>query len=172
MTALATIRTARLVLRPYCAADRDDFIALLTDPEVTRYTDGPLPLERAEQIIDGILGDGHERVVAAWAVIDPESGSNSGSFAGHATILRNPTPESPEIGFMLWPAWRGRGLATEIARAVLDYGHESLGLSRIIATTDLDNVASQRVCEKIGMQFRERGLDGDVAYLIYEHEHD
>ena len=47
----------------------------------------------------------------------------------------------------------GRGLATEGARAALDFGFGSLGLERIIARYHTDNVASGRVMQKIGMRY-------------------
>ena len=70
MTEPAEIATPRLLLRPYQTSDHTDFIALFTDPEVTRYTDGPLPLDRAESLFAGILRTDHPRVLVAWAVTE------------------------------------------------------------------------------------------------------
>jgi len=51
----------------------------------------------------------------------------------------------------------GEGLATEAAAACLKYGFENLDFREIIAMTDLENVASQKVLEKIG--FAQRGIE-------------
>jgi ribosomal-protein-alanine N-acetyltransferase len=42
-------------------------------------------------------------------------------------------------------------LATEAATAVLDFAQEKLGLDRVIAVIQPENVASRRVAERIGM---------------------
>jgi len=63
----------------------------------------------------------------------------------------------PEVG-LYWgldPAHRGRGYATEAARALIDYGFRRMGLQRIVATTEYENEASQAVMRRLGM-FVER----------------
>lgn len=57
-----------------------------------------------------------------------------------------------EIGWRLPVAARGRGYATEAARAVLAHGLDTLGLARIVADIRPENAASIRVAEKIGMR--------------------
>jgi ribosomal-protein-alanine N-acetyltransferase len=63
----------------------------------------------------------------------------------------------PEVGlyWALDPTHRGRGYATEAARALIDYGFERLRLQRIVATTEYQNEASQAVMRRLGM-FVER----------------
>lgn len=78
---------------------------------------------------------------------------------GHFSAF-NDHPESPataEVG-LFWavsPAYQGRGYATEAARALVDYLFEELKLGRIIATTKVDNLASQAVMRKLGMTVEE-----------------
>ena len=60
-----------------------------------------------------------------------------------------------EVGWTLAPAWRGRGYATEAASAWMGYGFETLGLDEIISVHDPDNVASERVMDRLGMVQRE-----------------
>jgi RimJ/RimL family protein N-acetyltransferase len=55
-----------------------------------------------------------------------------------------------EIGYRLAQPFWGQGLATEIVRATLAYGFESLGLRSIIAIVQPANVASVRVIQKVG----------------------
>jgi RimJ/RimL family protein N-acetyltransferase len=56
-----------------------------------------------------------------------------------------------EVGWRLAPNYWGRGLATEAARAVLNYGFETLRMGEIVSFTVPANVRSRRVMEKIGM---------------------
>lgn len=76
------------------------------------------------------------------------------------------------LGFLVKRDYRGRGYATEAARAVVDYGFEQLGLARILAGCDPENEASRRVLEKIGMRTvgLRRGFPGSLpgsAALVF-----
>ena len=66
-----------------------------------------------------------------------------------------------EMGWALGVEYRGQGYATEAARALMDYGFTSLGLHRIHADTNTDNLASRRIMERLGMR-REGLLRGAV----------
>ena len=68
----------------------------------------------------------------------------------------------------LAPAFWGRGLATEAARAVLAHGFGTVGLARVIAATDVPNTASTRVMERLGMRFTHRGTLNGLETVFYE----
>lgn len=66
----------------------------------------------------------------------------------------------PEFG-LFWaidPAYRRQGYATEAARALIDHGFNTLKLKRILATTDYENIASQKVMLKAGMRITRNPL--------------
>ncbi len=72
-----------------------------------------------------------------------------------------------ELGYLLArKSWR-KGFATEAASACLQLGFEKLGFREIIALTDLENTASQKVLEKTG--FVKRGVEiyNDEENLVY-----
>jgi ribosomal-protein-alanine N-acetyltransferase len=69
-----------------------------------------------------------------------------------------------ELGYALNPIYWGKGLVTEAALKVLDYGFNVLELKRIEAATFLDNFQSQRVCEKIGMIKEGIARNGYIRY--------
>ena len=90
----------------------------------------------------------------------------SGEFIGSAGIVPTVVPWgalrgnpadallSPEIG-LFWgilPAYRRRGFASEAASALLQYLFHDLKARQVVATTDFDNIASQRAMEKLGMR--------------------
>ncbi len=90
----------------------------------------------------------------------------SGEFIGSAGIVPTVLPwgalkgdaqdtlVSPEIG-LFWgisPEFRRRGFATEAAVALLDYLFHKLKARQVVATTERDNIASQRTMEKLGMR--------------------
>lgn len=72
----------------------------------------------------------------------------------------------PEMG-LFWavsPDHRGKGYASEAATALIDYAFENFNLKRIVANTDFDNLASQGVMRKIGMQLY-RNEDGKPEWF-------
>ena len=70
---------------------------------------------------------------------------------------------SAELGYVLHPAYHGRGLATEAAGEVLRFGFERLGLHRIEARYMEGNEASTHVMERLGM--RHEGLRRDALFV-------
>ena len=80
-----------------------------------------------------------------------------------------------EVGFSVVKGWRGRGLATEALKKVLEYLTGNEGIPGVTAWCAAENTGSQRVLEKAGMRFvntEKNGLAvGDRVYdkLIYEY---
>jgi [ribosomal protein S5]-alanine N-acetyltransferase len=72
-----------------------------------------------------------------------------------------------EVGYAFYPAFWGCGLATEVATACLAFGREELHLPSIVAVTQPNNVASQRVLLKAGLKFEREFLhEGAVSSLF------
>lgn len=69
--------------------------------------------------------------------------------------------------YLARPYW-GRGLATEAGEAFVRYGFETLGLSRIIAGMNTENLASIRVVEKLGFSRFRSGEGGGSRWFEYE----
>ena len=67
--------------------------------------------------------------------------------------IKRDTLDDIDLGFALLPAARGRGYTREAAAAVLEHGFSALALKRIVAITDIDNAASARVLEAVGLRF-------------------
>lgn len=65
-----------------------------------------------------------------------------------------------EVGFSVVKAWQGRGLATEALKKVLEYLTENEGISCVTAWCAAENVGSQRVLEKAGMEFMNAEKNG------------
>ena len=148
------LETERLLLREFDEGDVEPFYALGSDPAITRYTGDPgsglASVTHALEILRAHpLGDYHKYGFGRWACVHKVSGDVIG-FAGlkYLDDLRE-----VDIGYRLLPAYWGLGLATEASRAALDYGFTRLGLSRVIGLVDLDNRASVRVLEKLGLAF-------------------
>jgi RimJ/RimL family protein N-acetyltransferase len=147
------LRTARLVLRPFTAADFDDLYAIRSRPDVTRYLyDVP---ETPEQIRDVLnrkiaettLDDAGQAL--SLAVVRPRIERVIGEV--HLQWL-NREHRQGEIGFVINPDHHGNGFATEAADEALRLGFTGLGLHRIIGHLDGRNLGSARVLDKLGMR--------------------
>lgn len=156
------LTTARLRLRPYREADRDEFIELFSDPIVMTHVGGALGPEEARRMFAAILAGTHRRALAAWMVE-----RRSGGRVGHAALLRGEEGEV-ELGFVLRPDSWGLGFATEIARALVDAAQARHPGAPIIATVDIDHIASRRVLEKAGLVLAGTARDDDGDHFRYQ----
>jgi RimJ/RimL family protein N-acetyltransferase len=147
------VTTSRLVLRAWELTDLDRLIEIWAQREVWEF-----PLHRgftAEETarwLERQLARQQERVEPVLrAACDRSTGTLLG-FIGLSvpTFLPEILP-AVEVGWRLDPGWWGRGLATEGARAMVDYGFDQLGLTRIWSIYEPENAASGRVMEKLGM---------------------
>lgn len=160
------VTTERLHLRPFVRGDRARIVAFYGNTEVMAIRKlGVLDAIAAERQLDMILDHWRTHGFGIWAVIDRDSGR----FAGECGLRRSDDGADVELTYGLLPAFRGRGYATEAARAALAHGFETLSLSRIVAMARGDNAASHHVLEKCGMTrvwFRPNGLHGLVRYAL------
>lgn len=153
---LRSLRTRRLLLRPWKKRDRAPFAALNADPRVMEFFPRTLTRKESDGLIVRIEEHVRERGFGLWAV-EVRGGPAFIGFVG----LWTPSFEAHftpcvEIGWRLaFDAW-GKGYATEAARAALDFGFEELGLDEIVAFTVTGNLRSRRVMEKLGMRHDPR----------------
>ena len=88
---------------------------------------------------------------------------------GICGLMKRDYLDAADIGFAFLPAYWGKGYAYEAATAILNFAKADLGLKRILATTRPDNIASQKLLEKLGLRF-ERLMghpDGDRDVRVY-----
>jgi RimJ/RimL family protein N-acetyltransferase len=168
---MATIlETNRLILRHEIIEDLDDLWALYCNPNITKYIpDAPRSRSEAQEELEWHT-NGHPKYpeLGLWATIHKESGK----FIGRCGLLpwTIEGQREVEMAYTIAQEYWGQGLASEAASGILEYGFEQLHLSRLICLIDPENIASQRVAEKIGMTLERKvdGIDGDnLPTLIY-----
>ena len=150
-----TLRTARLLLRPFAESDAGAIYDLLSNARVLRYWDSPpwTDRSRAAEFLAACRKVEEEGSGARFAI---ETRDNN-EFVGWCSMFRwTPIYRSLGIGYCFdEPAW-GKGYATEAVRAMLQWGYGALDLNRVDAELDTRNAASARVLEKLG--FEREGL--------------
>lgn len=159
------LETKRLALRKWTNADCDALYEILRDAPVARFIADGKPFTREEVKEFLAWAERYERAngFCRWKVIEKSSGATIGSCG----FARPFDSDEIELGFLFAQNRWGRGFASEIAAAAVDYGFKKLGFHEIIAMTDLENTASQKVLEKIG--FVSRGIEaiGGEKSLVY-----
>jgi RimJ/RimL family protein N-acetyltransferase len=167
------LETPRLILRHLVMDDLDELLALYSDPEIRRYfPEGVLSLEETREELEWFL-NGHPEhpELGLWGTVHKDTGK----FIGRCGLLpwKIDGILEVEIAYLINKDFWHQGLATEAANGIMKYGFEKLNLPRLICLIDPENVASQRVAQKIGMALEKEvdGIDGDDfptrIYSIY-----
>lgn len=160
-THIPAINTERLILRRILPEDAPQMYAYSCNDTVTKYLlwETHPALEYTQNYIGFLqerydLGDFYD-----WALIHRATDTMIGSCGFTSIDLPN---NSAEIGYVLHPDYWGQGYMTEAVKAVLDFGFQTLCLSRVSAVCMKENKASLRVMEKCGM--RCEGLLRSAVY--------
>jgi [ribosomal protein S5]-alanine N-acetyltransferase len=145
------LTTPRLYLRQFTLADAPLLLALNSDVEVLKYVH-ELPLQNLEEAAKAI----QERILpqypnnlGRWAV----HLNDTNEFIGWCGLKYRPEIDEIDLGYRFMKKYWGNGYAYESAKHVLDYGLNELQLTNIIGRAHIENIASLKVLQKIGMQY-------------------
>jgi RimJ/RimL family protein N-acetyltransferase len=145
------VQTARLSLREFVLADFDAVHAYSSDPRVTRYLFfGPRNAESTAEYLEELLASQVERPRTRFELAVEEIASGQLIGACDLSLIEG---NVVDLGYMLGSDQWGKGYATEIALALVDAAFFDLRADRVISTVDVNNRASIRVLEKIGMRW-------------------
>ena len=168
---MAVLETSRLILRPFCEDDVERMAELFANPDFMRFSLGVFTKrEQTVAFIEKVMGWDRAGIPSQFAVV--RRGENK--LIGYCGFFHHPEHgiHDIEIGYRLDPVYWNRGLATEAARAVRDYGFRDLKLLRVISLIHPENIPSRRVAEKNGMTVEKeiifRGFRTNVFALTRE----
>lgn len=133
----------------------DDFDELGRDPEVARFTYAPVPFTRDDAVawIARYERGWAAGSMAGFAVEDVDTGA----FVGFACVVRFSGPgREAELGYMVGPAWRGRGIAVRTLRLLSEWAVREVGAIRLELRIAVDNAGSLAVAERAG--YRREGV--------------
>jgi RimJ/RimL family protein N-acetyltransferase len=150
-------------LEPLTQADVPDMLALTVDADIIRFT--RVPTDADEPFVRDWIG----RYEAGW-----EDGSRAGftvragdgEFLGFAALVDlDLEHHEAELGYMVAPAARGRGVASRAVALVTQWAFDELGLLRVELRIDVGNAPSERVAERAGYR-----LDGVLRNVYFKED--
>ena len=148
------LETKRLILKTTELSDLDKLIALRSDPDVMRYIgDGTVHTEeQVKKFLSMAIPYQEKHGIGFCMVYEKESGS----FIGQAGLFHigyyDAQPEI-EIAYRLHKKFWGNGYATELAKALIQWGFQHLPVDKLIAAAEPENIASQKVLKKAGLDY-------------------
>lgn len=145
------IETGRLKLRLPEMDDAARLCELAGDYDVARMTGSiphPYPQLAAEMWVLINRARWTPQGNQSLVVTDSE-----GALVGSGGVFRRRPEADWELGYWIGRPWWGRGYATEIGRALIDFSCATLGATRLVAGHYHDNPASGRVLEKLGFRY-------------------
>jgi [ribosomal protein S5]-alanine N-acetyltransferase len=166
------IETDRLLIRKFKYEDWQDVYAYTSDANVMKYIpEGMFSKDDAKKFVNENIKENAKNF--------PVVLKNEKILIGHIVFLNYFGDHTYEIGWVFNSLYHQKGYASEAAKAIVDYGFNTMKLHRIIATCQPENTSSYRVMEKIGMRregyFKkciptEKGWWDEYYYAILKEE--
>lgn len=147
------LETERLILRKFETSDADAVFRLRSDADVMRFIREPQNRDETKKWIELVSKYWASDRIGFCAVVDKQTEK----LCGWCGLWRLKETGETEVGYAVDKEFWGRGLATEAARKLLEYGFEVLNLGEIVAVARPDNRGSRRVMEKLGMSYDYTG---------------
>ena len=159
--------TERLILKPASLEDADFFLELYNMPKFIRFIgDRNLRTKAAAEryIKDRFLPQIEKLGYGNYVAILKEDNQKIGAVG----IFERAGLDVLDIGFSFFEAFEGKGYAFEAASQLWNSIHSEFGVAKISAITSKDNFSSQKLIDKLGLQFRRYiTLPGDDDELMY-----
>lgn len=163
--------TKRLILREIVPEDAEAMFEMDSDPEVHRYL-GNHPVKSIDEIKDVIQFIRQQYVdngIGRWAIEE----KSTGEFCGWTglklvTIPTNNHVNYLDFGYRLLKRYWGKGIAFETAAPSLKYGFETFHVSKIYGMADVDNIASNTILKKAGLNYIETFIYDGAEHHWYK----
>ncbi|MDF0556226.1 GNAT family protein [Kamptonema sp. UHCC 0994] len=149
---LTTLETERLILRKMTLEDAEDMFEYASDPEVAKYTiwNAHQSVKDTKFFLNTVVERYKNRQITDWGIIHKEDGKFIGTCGFAEYYLAH---NRAEIGYVLSRKYWKQGYMSEAVGAIIKFGFQTMKLNRIEARCEVENIASARVMEKVGMEF-------------------
>ena len=151
---IPTLTTPRIVLRAFTSGEITILHQILLNPNVLRYfpSSDPPSFAKVQRLVERQQKHWDEHGYGWWAL----SLADGDQLMGWCGLNFLPEMGEVELKYLLAESFWGQGIATEASRVSLKYALTETELDPIVGLVHPENIASQRVLEKVGMDFVER----------------
>ena len=158
------LETERCVVRELSLEDLDGLFELYADEGMDDYTEPLYPYEEEKEFQRAYIDHMYRYYgYGLWLVFEKQTGQLIGR-AGLEHREYNDVVEL-ELGYLIGKKYQGKGYATEVCKAILDYAKEKAGFDRINTVIQDGNVISMELSKKLGFTQRESyDVDGKIMH--------
>lgn len=151
---IPTLTTPRIILRAFTSEEITRLHQILLNPNVLRYfpSSDPPSFDKVQKLVEKQQKHWDEHGYGWWAL----SLAEGDQLMGWCGLNFLPETSEIELKYLLAETFWGRGIATEASRVSLKYTLTDTEIDTIIGLVHPENIASQRVLEKVGMSLVER----------------
>lgn len=165
------LETERLIMRPFLKTDNESMFIMDSNPNVHQYL-GKQPLieiTQCDEYIKNIQKQYIDHGIGRFTVVVKETNEIIG-WAGikFITESENNHINFYDIGYRFAEAYWGKGYGYEAAKAWLDYGFNEMNIPAIYASAHIDNIGSNKILQKIGLEQKQQYLHYNLPCYWYE----
>jgi len=166
---MVIFETDRVIIRQYTLADEDNFYRLNGDPDIMRYIREAKGREECLVFLKrNMVYYQQHPLMGRWAMIEKASNTYIGSFAIiPVESIDSHRQHEIQLGYALLKEYWGQGFATESTEGGRKYAFEVMKLPQVVAITELENFASQRVLHRCGFEHQPNIVEGNELLCYF-----
>lgn len=148
------LETDRCVVRELCLDDLNGLFELYADEGIDEFTETLYPYEEEKEYQRAYINNMYRFYgYGMWLVFSKETGK----LIGRAGLEHREIYEQTELelGYLIGRPYQGKGYATEVCRAILDYAKENTSFKQINCVVQKGNEASIHMAQKLGFEYQE-----------------
>ena len=161
------LETERLVLRKINDDDFEELYRMNSDPLIMKYVGDGSTRDRNQMVKElEMLTSLYTRRpgLGIWATVLKENGT----FIGASGLAPYDNTSEIELGYRILKEHWNMGYATEASVGILNYAFHILLLDKVVSSAHVDNIASRRVMEKVGMKHIDNRMHYSCMQAYYE----
>jgi len=155
------IKTGRLLLRPPCTEDENEFYRLMSDSNLTRFLtwEPHTSIETTKALIKNLIDSQQNDKGYHWCVCLNDEIIGLVSLIDVKRKIRTWMLNRAELSYWIGTNFQGKGYATEACKGIINFGFSMLDFHKIVVAHVAENIESRSICNKLN-------------FTQYSHEHD
>ncbi len=160
------LKSERLYLKEFTNGDVHDYFRLNSDPDVMKY------IGREPETDINVIKENIKKIrkyyaenpgLGVWAGFEKQSDK----FIGFFVLQHLDNTDEIEVGYRLLKEFWQQGYATEMAKELINYGFNEIRLDKIAGITHPENIASQNVLLKSGLNYIKKAHFYNIDVMYY-----